>query len=89
MVKDAGVKYLVITFKHHDGFGLFDSKVTDWDVVDATPYGKDLLKPLVAACRKEGIKIGFYYSQAQDWNHPGGAAINGHWDKAQDGDMDA
>lgn len=89
MAKDAGVKYIVITSKHHDGFALFDSKVTDWNVVDATPYGKDLLKPLVAACRKEGIKIGFYYSQAQDWTHPGGAAINGHWDKAQDGDMDA
>lgn len=89
MAKDAGVKYIVITSKHHDGFALFDSKITDWDVVDASPYGKDLLKPLVAACRKEGIRIGFYYSQAQDWNHPGGAAINGHWDKAQDGDMDA
>jgi len=57
--------------------------------VDATPYGKDLLRPLVAACRKEGIRIGFYYSQAQDWTHPGGVAINGHWAKAQDGDMDA
>jgi alpha-L-fucosidase len=88
MAKDAGVKYIVITSKHHDGFALFDSKVTDWDVVDASPYGKDLLKPLVAACRREGIRIGFYYSQAQDWNHPGGAAINGHWDKAQEGDMD-
>jgi len=89
MARNAGVKYIVITSKHHDGFALFDSKVTDWDIVDASPYGKDLLKPLVAACRKEGIRIGFYYSQAQDWNHPGGAAINGHWDKAQDGDMDA
>lgn len=89
MAKDAGVKYIVITSKHHDGFALFNSKITDWDVVDASPYGKDLLKPLVAACRKEGIRIGFYYSQAQDWNHPGGAANNGHWDKAQDGDMDA
>ena len=74
MAKNAGMKYLVITSKHHDGFALFDSKVTDWDVVDATPYGKDLLKPLAAACKKEGIKLGFYYSQAQDWNHPGGAA---------------
>jgi alpha-L-fucosidase len=74
MAKNAGMKYLVITSKHHDGFALFDSKVTDWDVVDATPYGKDLLKPLADACKKEGIKLGFYYSQAQDWNHPGGAA---------------
>lgn len=88
MAKDAGMKYIVITSKHHDGFALFDSKVTDWDVM-ATPYAKDLLKPLVEACHKEGMKIGFYYSQAQDWNHPGGAANGGHWDKAQDGDFDA
>lgn len=88
MAKDAGMKYLVITSKHHDGFALFDSKVTNWDIVDATPYGKDLLKPLVEACHKEGIKLGFYYSQAQDWNHPGGAASGGHWDVAQDGSMD-
>lgn len=89
MAKDAGMKYIVITSKHHDGFALFDSKVTDWDVVDATPYKKDLLKPLVEACHKQGMRIGFYYSQAQDWNHPGGAASGGHWDKAQDGDFDA
>ena len=88
MAKDAGMKYIVITSKHHDGFALFDSKVTEWDVVDATPYGKDLLRPLVKACKKEGIRLGFYYSQAQDWNHPGGAAYGGHWDPAQDGSMD-
>ncbi|MEO6730820.1 MAG: alpha-L-fucosidase [Ferruginibacter sp.] len=88
MAKDAGMKYIVITSKHHDGFALFNSTVTDWDVADATPYGKDLLKPLVEACRRQGMRIGFYYSQAQDWNHPGGAASGGHWDKAQDGDMD-
>lgn len=72
MAKDAGMKYIVITSKHHDGFALFDSKVSDWDIADASPYGKDLLKPLVKAAKKEGIKIGFYYSQAQDWTHPGG-----------------
>ena len=88
LAKEAGMKYMVITSKHHDGFALFDSKVTDWDVVDATPYGKDLLKPLAEACAKHGMKLGFYHSQAQDWNHPGGAAAGGHWDKAQDGDMD-
>ncbi len=88
LAKEAGMKYMVITSKHHDGFALFDSAVTDWDIVDATPYGKDLLKPLAEACRKHGIKLGFYYSQAQDWNHPGGAAAGGHWDPAQDGDMD-
>jgi alpha-L-fucosidase len=74
LAKEAGMKYLVITSKHHDGFALFDSKVTGWDVVDATPYGKDLLKPLAKAVRNEGLKLGFYYSQAQDWTHPGGAA---------------
>jgi alpha-L-fucosidase len=88
MAKDAGMKYIVITSKHHDGFALFNSKVTDWDVVDATPYGKDLLKPLAKACKKEGMKLGFYYSQAQDWNHPGGAATRGQWDEAQKGSMD-
>jgi len=89
LAKEAGMKYIVITSKHHDGFALFDSKATDWDVVDATPYGKDLLAPLAEACRKHGLRLGFYYSQAQDWNHPGGAAAGGHWDPAQDGDMDA
>ncbi|MCC6694022.1 MAG: alpha-L-fucosidase [Candidatus Hydrogenedentes bacterium] len=88
MAQDAGMKYIVITSKHHDGFALFDSKVTEWDVVDATPYGKDLLKPLADACHKHGMPLGFYYSQAQDWNHPGGAAAQGHWDPAQDGSMD-
>jgi alpha-L-fucosidase len=89
LAKEAGMKYIIITSKHHDGFALFDSKVTDWDVVDATPYGKDLLKPLAEACQRNGMRLGFYYSQAQDWNHAGGSAIGGHWDKAQDGDMDA
>ncbi|HEX29781.1 TPA: alpha-L-fucosidase, partial [Candidatus Poribacteria bacterium] len=88
LAKWAGMRYIVITSKHHDGFALFDSKVTDWDVVDATPYGEDLLKPLVEAARKHDMKIGFYYSQAQDWCHPGGAAAGGHWDEAQNGDMD-
>jgi alpha-L-fucosidase len=73
MAKDAGMKYIVITSKHHDGFALFDSKASDWNVVDATMYGKDLLKPLAKACKKHGIKLGFYYSQAQDWTNPGGS----------------
>ena len=74
LAKEAGMKYIVITSKHHDGFALFDTKASKWDMVDATPYGKDLLKPLAAACRKYGIKLGFYYSHAQDWNNPGGSA---------------
>jgi alpha-L-fucosidase len=74
MAKDAGMKYIVITAKHHDGFAMFKTNASKWNIVDATPYGKDVLKPLAAACKKYGIKLGFYYSQAQDWNNPGGAA---------------
>jgi len=74
MTKDAGMKYIVITSKHHDGFALFETKASKWNVVDATAYGKDLLKPLAEACKKYGIRLGFYYSQAQDWNNPGGSA---------------
>jgi alpha-L-fucosidase len=74
MAKDAGMKYIVITSKHHDGFALFKSEASKWNVVDHTAYGKDLLKPLAEACRKYGLKLGFYYSQAQDWNNPGGSA---------------
>jgi len=92
LAKEAGMKYIVITSKHHDGFALYDSKVTDWDVVDATPYGKDLLRPLEQACKRHGLRLGFYYSQAQDWTHPGGAK-SGYkegtgWDKAQYGSFD-
>ena len=73
MAKDAGMKYIIITSKHHDGFALFKSDASKWNVADATAYGKDLLKPLAEACRKYGMKLGFYYSQAQDWNNPGGS----------------
>src|SRR5215204_658511 len=58
LAKVAGMKYVVITSKHHDGFALYDSKVTDWDIVDATPYKKDVLAPLARAVRKRGLKFG-------------------------------
>jgi len=70
LAKKAGMKYIVITAKHHDGFALWPSAASDWDI-EATPYKKDLLKPLVEACKKHGIKLGFYYSQAMDWNNGG------------------
>ena len=93
MAKDAGMKYIVITAKHHDGFALFDSKASKWDMVDATPYGKDLIKPLAEACRKYGIKLGLYYSHAQDWNNPGGAAARKvakeGWDNPDSARIDA
>ena len=88
IAKGAGMKYMVITSKHHDGFAMFHSKVCSYNIYDATPFKRDPLAELAAACRKEGIKLGFYYSQAQDWHQPGGAASGGHWDKAQEGSMD-
>jgi alpha-L-fucosidase len=87
LAKEAGMKYIVITSKHHDGFTLFESQASNWGIAKATPYGKDLLEPLAAACRKYGLKLGFYYSQAQDWNN-GGSAAGGKWDKAQEYSMD-
>ena len=67
MAKEAGMKYITITSRHHDGFSMFDSKATDYDIVDATPYGKDVLKLLAEECRKQDIKLFFYYSLL-DWN---------------------
>lgn len=66
---------------------MFDTKASPWNIVQASPYGRDPLKDLAAACRKYGLKLGFYYSQAQDWNN-GGAAAGGKWDPAQQHDMD-
>lgn len=78
IAKASGVKYIVLTSKHHDGFAMFDSKVSDFDIVDATPYKKDPIKALAAACKKAGIKLGFYYSQFQDWHEPNGGGNS--WD---------
>ena len=99
IAKNAGMKYIVITAKHHDGFAMFHSQASSFNIYDATPWHRDPLAELAAACKKEGIKLGFYYSQAQDWNHPGGAAAPSktgqpeidkehHWDPAQQGSMD-
>ncbi len=68
LAKDAGMKYLVFTAKHHAGFSMFDSKVTDYDIMN-TPYGIDILKQLEQACRKQDFNFGFYYSP-RDWHHP-------------------
>lgn len=89
LAKEAGMRYMVITSKHHDGFALYPSDVTDWDIADASPYGKDLLAPLAEAARAEGLKFGLYFSQAQDWVHPGGIKRRGVWDEAQRGDVDS
>ena len=68
MAKDAGMKYITITTKHHDGFAMYDSKVSNYNVVDDTPYGKDVLKMLEQECKKAGIKLFAYYSQL-DWHN--------------------
>ncbi len=67
--KDAGARYIVITSKHHDGFAMFDSKVSSYNVVKATPFKRDPIAELAAACRRQGVKLFFYYSQL-DWHHP-------------------
>ncbi|MDP9040266.1 MAG: alpha-L-fucosidase [Acidobacteriota bacterium] len=96
LAKSAGMKYIVITAKHHDGFAMFDSKANPFNIVAATPFKRDPLQELAEECRRQGIKLGFYYSQDQDWTAPGASAIlrgnhdpvTHHWDKAQDGDFD-
>ena len=72
LAKDAGMKYVVITSKHHDGFAMYDSKSNDFNVVKATPYNYDPMKDLAKACKEVGIGFGFYYSHNQDWTFPGG-----------------
>jgi alpha-L-fucosidase len=69
VAKSAGMKYIIITSKHHDGFALFDSKVSPYDIVDATPYKRDAIKALAAAAHRQGMKFGVYYS-IMDWHHP-------------------
>jgi len=68
--KDSGIRYVVITSKHHDGFALFDSMVSDYNIVDYTPFKRDIIRELCDACHRQGLKFGVYYSQAQDWDEP-------------------
>ena len=72
LAKDAGMKYIIITSKHHEGFAMFDSKVSDFDIVDATPFARDPMKELAKACHDLDLGFGFYYSHNQDWTAPGG-----------------
>ena len=72
---DAGMKYLVFTSKHHDGFAMFRSKVSKYNVVDATPFGRDVVGELAEACRRHGVRLGLYYSQDLDWHERGGGGF--------------
>ena len=82
LAKAAGQKYIVLTSKHHDGFCLYGSRETDYNIVDGTPFGRDVLGELADACAREGIKLGLYYSQTQDWHHPDG--FGNTWDFNED-----
>lgn len=77
LANNAGMKSIVLTSKHHDGFCMYHSKYTDFNIVDATPYGKDLMKDLVDACKRGGIDFGVYYSLI-DWHYPHGYPISSH-----------
>ena len=92
LAKACGMKYLVITTKHHDGFAMFRSACDSYNVYDATPFHRDVLAELSFCCKKHGIKLGIYYSQDLDWHHPhGGGYLSNHifnsgttWDNSWD-----
>ena len=75
IAKNAGMKYIVITSKHHDGFCMWDSKVSDYDIMDFAPFKRDILKELGDACKKHGIRLCFYHS-IMDWHHPDATGKN-------------
>jgi alpha-L-fucosidase len=94
LAKAAGMRYITITSKHHDGFAMFGTRQSDWNIVDRTPYKRDVLKMLADECHRQGIKLFFYYSQL-DWHNPdyfplgrtgqtAGRTPGGHWDKYLD-----
>jgi alpha-L-fucosidase len=71
LAKDAGMRYVIVTAKHHEGFAMFDTEFSEYNIVDMTPYGKDPMRELAEACRAEGLGFGFYYSHSKDWTTPG------------------
>ena len=76
IARDAGMKYIVFTSKHHDGFAMFRTKASKFNVVDATPFKRDVVDELAEACRRHGLKLGLYYSQDLDWHEPDGGGYN-------------
>ena len=78
LAKAAGQKYIVFTSKHHDGFCMYATKETPYNIVNFTPYEQDILAALAEACEKHDMKLGLYYSQTQDWHHPDG--FGNTWD---------
>ena len=86
LAKDAGMRYIVMTAKHHDGFALFQSAVSSFNSFDRAPCKRDLVLEMTEACARQGIRFGVYYSHAQDWHHQGGAGNN--WDATHKGEYD-
>ena len=85
LAKAAGQRYFVITAKHHDGFCMYRTALTRYNIVDATPFGRDPMAELAAECARQGIPFGFYYSQTQDWHHPGGDGNDWDYDEIEEG----
>ncbi|GAC1384535.1 MAG: hypothetical protein NVSMB42_02720 [Herpetosiphon sp.] len=83
LAKAAGQNYLVITAKHHDGFCMFKTALTPYNIVDATPFGRDPLKELADECQRQGMRLGFYYSQTQDWHHVDGDGNDWDYDEGK------
>jgi alpha-L-fucosidase len=84
LAKEAGMKYVVLTAKHHDGFALYNSAVSDWNAVKSSAAGRDLIQPIADAARAQGMTFGLYYSQSQDWiNLGGGTGRDEPWDEEQ------
>ncbi|MBN9393116.1 MAG: alpha-L-fucosidase [Chloroflexi bacterium] len=78
IAKNAGTKYIVITAKHHDGFSMFKSEVSPFNIVDGTPYGREVMTELAKACKREGLKLCFYYSHVREWRHPQAQSLEVH-----------
>jgi alpha-L-fucosidase len=86
LAAEAGQRYMVVTAKHHDGFAMYHSRVSPYNIVDATPFGRDVIAELAQACREQGLRFGFYYSHVQDWYHPGAGGCD--WDPAHQGNFE-
>jgi alpha-L-fucosidase len=83
LAKATGMRYLVVTAKHHDGFAMYKSTVSDYNIVDATPYGRDPTAELARECAKAGIRFCVYYSHREDWDHPDGFGNNWDYDRSK------
>jgi alpha-L-fucosidase len=83
LAKSTGMKYLVVTAKHHDGFAMYHSQVSKYNIVDWTPFKRDPLKELAAACKRAGIRFCVYYSHREDWEHPDGYGNNWDYDRSK------